>query len=77
MAKNKKEKMKRLIEQIEKENKSIAQSKARLKILNAQKKKLEKQIQNEEFAELRSVLADYGINNIKDFEKFLDNSENS
>ena len=29
--------------------------------LHAQKKKIEKQIQNEEYAQLRDVLADYGI----------------
>lgn len=75
MAKNKQEKLQNILEQIAKENMSISQSKQRLKKLNAQKKKLEKQLQDEESARLMNVLADYGIKNIDDFEKFIDNSD--
>ena len=63
-------------EQIEKETAAIAQAKQRLKTLQAQKKKLQKQIQNEEYAQLRDVLADYGIRSIEDFERFIDKNEN-
>jgi len=75
MAKSKQEKLQNILEQIAKENMSISQSKERLKKLNAQKKKLEKQLQEEESARLMNVLADYGIKNIDDFEKFIDNSD--
>lgn len=71
------ERIAKVKEQIERENDTIAQAKRKLKALQAQKKKLEKQIQNEEFAQLRDVLADYGIRNIEDFENFIDKSENS
>ena len=71
------ERIAKVKEQIERENDTIAQAKQKLKALQAQKKKLEKQIQNEEFAQLRDVLADYGIRNIEDFENFIDKSENS
>ena len=70
------ERIAKVKEQIERENDTIAQAKQKLKALQAQKKKLEKQIQNEEFAQLRDVLADYGIRNIEDFENFIDKSEN-
>ena len=74
MEKQKYDKMQKLIEkigkvneQIEKETAAIAQAKQRLKTLHAQKKKTEKQIQNEEYAQLRDVLSDYGIKTIEDF----------
>ncbi|MBR1482582.1 MAG: hypothetical protein IJ598_06405 [Ruminococcus sp.] len=70
------EKIKKVTEQINKENAAIIQAKQKLKTLQAQKKKLQKQIQNEEYAQLRDVLADYGIRNIEDFENFIDKSEN-
>ena len=83
MEKQKLDKMQKLIEKIEKVNEQIgketaviAQAKKRLKSLHAQKKKLEKQIQNEEYAQLRDVLADYGIRSIEDFERFIDKTEN-
>ncbi|MBR1482466.1 MAG: hypothetical protein IJ598_05795 [Ruminococcus sp.] len=83
MEKQKYDKMQKLIEkigkvneQIEKETAAIAQAKQRLKTLHAQKKKTEKQIQNEEYAQLRDVLADYGIKTIEDFENFIDKTEN-
>ena len=53
----------------------IAQTKQRLKLLKEQKKKLEKQIQEEESARLMSVLADFGIKTIDDFEHFMDNKD--
>lgn len=70
------EKIGKVNEQIEKETATIAQAKQRLKTLHAQKKKIEKQIQNEEYAQLRDVLADYGIKTIEDFENFIDKTEN-
>ena len=70
------EKIKKVTEQINKENAAIIQAKQKLKTLQAQKKKLQKQIQNEEYAQLRDVLADYGLRNIEDFENFIDKSEN-
>lgn len=76
MAKSKKEKLQKINEQLKKESSIIEKVKLNIKSLNSQKKKLEKQIQNEEFAELRDVLADYGIKNIEDFERFVDKNEN-
>ncbi|SCX15435.1 hypothetical protein SAMN02910436_01107 [Ruminococcaceae bacterium P7] len=70
------DKIEKVTEQIKKESAIIEQAKQRLKVLNAQKKKLEKQIQNEEYAQLRDVLADYGIKTIEDFENFIDKTEN-
>lgn len=70
------EKTEKVNEQIEKETTAISLAKQKLKMLNAQKKKLQKQIQIEQFAQLRDVLADYGIKNIEDFENFIDKSEN-
>ena len=73
MAKDIEERLQKIITQIAKENLVIAQTKQRLKSLKEQKKKLEKQIQEEESARLMSVLADFGIKNIDDFERFMDN----
>ena len=75
MAKDKEERFQKIITQIAKENLVIAQTKQRLKSLKEQKKKLEKQIQEEESARLMSVLADFGIKNIDDFERFMDNKD--
>ena len=75
MAKDKEERLQKIITQIAKENLVIAQAKQRLKSLKEQKKKLEKQIQEEESARLMSVLADFGIKNIDDFERFMDNKD--
>ena len=75
MAKDKQERLQKIITQIAKENLVISQTKQRLKSLKEQKKKLEKQIQEEESARLMSVLADFGIKNIDDFERFMDNKE--
>ena len=75
MAKDKEDRLQKIITQIAKENLVIAQTKQRLKSLKEQKKKLEKQIQEEESARLMSVLADFGIKNIDDFERFMDNKD--
>ena len=75
MAKDKEERLQKIITQIAKENLVIAQTKQRLKSLKEQKKKLEKQIQEEESARLMSVLDDFGIKNIDDFERFMDNKD--
>ena len=75
MAKDKEERLQKIITQIAKEKLVIAQAKQRLKSLKEQKKKLEKQIQEEESARLMSVLADFGIKNIDDFERFMDNKD--
>ena len=75
MAKDIEERLQKIITQIAKENLVIAQAKQRLKSLKEQKKKLEKQIQEEESARLMSVLADFGIKNIDDFERFMDNKD--
>ena len=75
MAKDIEERLQKIITQIAKENLVIAQTKQRLKLLKEQKKKLEKQIQEEESARLMSVLADFGIKNIDDFERFMDNKD--
>jgi len=75
MVKDKEERLQKITTQIAKENLVIAQAKQRLKSLKEQKKKLEKQIQEEESARLMSVLADFGIKNIDDFERFMDNKD--
>ena len=75
MAKDIEERLQKIITQIAKENLVIAQTKQRLKLLKEQKKKLEKQIQEEESARLMSVLADFGSKNIDDFERFMDNKD--
>ena len=75
MAKDKEERLQKIITQIAKENLVIAQAKQRQKSLKEQKKKLEKQIQEEESARLMSVLADFGIKTIDDFEHFMDNKD--
>lgn len=72
---NKQEKLQRVLEQIAKENLVVTQSKEKIKALKKQKKKLEQQIREEESEQLMNVLADYGIKNIDDFEKFIDGND--
>ncbi len=72
---NKQEKLQRVLEQIAKENLVVAQSKEKIKALKKQKMKLEQQIREEESEQLMNVLADYGIKNIDDFEKFIDGND--
>ncbi|MDO4830729.1 MAG: hypothetical protein Q4A46_04555 [Clostridia bacterium] len=74
--KNKKEKLQKINSQINNENQIIANAKIKIKKLNSQKRKLILQIQNEEFAELKETLADYGIKTKADFQKFLQKNEN-
>ena len=71
MAKSKQERLQKIDEQIAKENLLIAQSKERIKTLTAQKKKLEQQIEEEEYALLRDLLCAHGIKSIDDFEAFV------
>lgn len=72
MAKSAKEKLQIVLNEIDNENRIIKKAKDKIKTLNVKKRKLERQIQNEEFEELRSVLVDYGIRNKQDFEGFID-----
>ncbi len=72
MAKCAKEKLQIVLNEIENENRIIQKAKEKVKVLNAKKRKLQRQIQDEEFEELRSVLVDYGIRNKQDFEGFID-----
>lgn len=77
MAKDKKEKLDRVNQLIEKENQIITKAKANTKKLKIEKRKLESQIANEESAQLLDVLSEYGIKTIEDFENFIDKNENS
>lgn len=70
---SKKEKLEKINEQIQNENETIKKSKQKIKELNLKKKKLEQQIANEEYAELKDVLKDYGITSVGDFQNFIDN----
>lgn len=72
MAKCAKEKLQIVLNEIENENRIIQKAKEKVKVLNAKKRKLQRQIQDEEFEELRNVLVDYGIRNKQDFEGFID-----
>lgn len=72
MAKSAKEKLQIVLNDIDNENRIIKKAKDKIKTLNVKKRKLERQIQNEEFEELRNVLVDYGIRNKQDFEGFID-----
>jgi len=72
MAKSAKEKLQIILNEIDNENRIIKKAKDKIKTLNVKKRKLERQIQNEEFEELRNVLVDYGIRNKQDFEGFID-----
>lgn len=69
--KSKEEKVELLKEQINNERKNIDKSKEKIKQLTMQLKRLERQITEEQFAELRDVLSDYGINTKTDFENFM------
>lgn len=72
MAKSAKEKLQIVLNEIDNENRIIKKAKDKIKTLIVKKRKLERQIQNEEFEELRNVLVDYGIRNKQDFEGFID-----
>ena len=50
---------------------AIDKSKEKIKQLTMQLKKLERQISEEQFADLREVLSNYGINTKTDFENFM------
>jgi septal ring factor EnvC (AmiA/AmiB activator) len=76
MAKDKRERIKKINEQIKNLNETIRQSKEKIKSLKSSKKKLEQEIKIEDYAELKSVLQDYGITTVKDFEKFIDEYNN-
>ena len=69
--KSKEEKVELLKEQINNERKNIDKSKEKIKQLTMQLKKLERQISEEQFADLREVLSNYGINTKTDFENFM------
>lgn len=69
--KNKEEKLELLKKQIANERKNIEKSKEKIKQLNLQLKKLENQLLEQQYAELRDVLSDYGINSKTDFENFM------
>ena len=66
------EKLKKVISDIENTKSEIEKSKGKIKKLNAQKKKLELQIEKEKHNELCSVLSDYGIKSVNDFQNFLE-----
>lgn len=72
---NKQERLQKVLELIAKENLVVAQAKEKIKNLKKQQKKLERQIREEESEQLMNVLADYGIKNIGDFEKFIDGND--
>ena len=75
MATDKKEKLQKILEQIERENAVIAKAKDNIKRLNAQKKKLEKAIQDDEFAIIRSSLEESGITSVEDFNRVFPNAD--
>ena len=77
MVADKKEKLQKLIEQIGKENEIIARARANIRKLNAQKKKLEKAIQDDEFAIIRSSLEESGITSVEDFNRIFPNADMS
>ena len=74
MATDKKEKLQKILEQIERENAVIAKAKDNIKRLNAQKKKLEKAIQDDEFAKICRSLEERGITSVDEFNRFFPNS---
>ena len=53
----------------------IAKAKDNIKRLNAQKKKLEKAIQDDEFAIIRSSLEESGITSVEDFNRVFPNAD--
>lgn len=66
------EKLKKVISDIENTKSEIEKSKVKIKKLTLQKKKLEQQIEKEKHNELCSVLSDYGIKSVNDFQEFLE-----
>nr|WP_302685774.1 hypothetical protein [uncultured Ruminococcus sp.] len=66
------EKLEKVILDIENTKSEIEKSKEKIKKLNALKKKLELQIEKEKHNELCSVLSDYGIKSVNDFQDFLE-----
>ena len=66
------EKLEKVIADIESTKAGIEKSKEKIKKLTAQKKRLEQQIEKEKHNELCSVLSDYGIKSVNDFQNFLD-----
>ena len=73
---SKEEKLSKINEQIENEQQQILKSKKKIQSLKAQKKKLESEIQNKKYSELKDVLQDYGIKSADDFQNFLNNCTN-
>lgn len=71
------EKLKKVISDIENTKSEIEKSKAKIKKLTLQKKKLEQQIEKEKHNELCSVLSDYGIKSVDDFQDFLEKYSDS
>lgn len=74
MAMDKKEKLQKILEQIGKENEIIARARANIRRLNTQKKKLEKAIQDDEFAKICRSLEERGITSVDEFNRFFPNS---
>ena len=62
--------------QINNERNNIKKAKEKLKKLNLMKRDLEAQRNEEQFAELKNVLANYGITSKSDFEKFIRENQN-
>lgn len=69
---SKEEKLEKINEQIKNETATIKKAKQKIKELSIKKKKLERQIANEEYAALKDVLKDYGITSVGDFQNFID-----
>ncbi len=74
MATDKKVKLQKILEQIEKENEIISRARANIKKLNEQKKKLEKTIQENEYAKICRSLEERGITSVEDFNKVFPNA---
>lgn len=74
MATDKKEKLQKILEQIERENAVIAKAKDNIKRLNAQKKKLEKAIKDDEFAQICRSLEESGVTSLEDFNRIFPNA---
>ena len=74
MATDKKEKLQKILEQIERENAVISKAKDNIKRLTVQKKKLEKAIQDDEFAMIRSSLEENGITSVEEFNRHFSNN---
>ncbi len=66
------EKLEKTISDIENTKAEIEKCKTKMKKLSLQKKKLEQQIEKEKHNELCSVLSDYGIKSVDDFQEFLE-----